>query len=154
MKRILLVLTASCTILLAEAQLKLTEKTINPGFVRAVELVLADFPYNYNHITGDLVLAQGEFEQFTSTVMLPGAETCIVGRYHSELDTTASWQALMYSNEEFDKAAEEYKQLYHQLKGCHLKMSDGSVYYLDGRYEEATDALPFVTSALDRKSVV
>jgi len=132
----------------ARAQQKPVEKPVTSGFVRAVEMVLSDYPSNYKHITGDLVLSQGEFEQYASTVMLPGSESCLVGRYHSTLDTTASWQAFMYSSEEFDLAAAEYKQLFHQLKDCHLKMSDGSIYYLDGQFEKATNDMPFVSSAL------
>jgi hypothetical protein len=59
---------------------------------------------------------------------------------------------VMYSSEEFENAAAQYKQLFRTLKGCHLKMSDGSVYYLDGKFEEATDDMPFVSSALTVQS--
>src|SRR5690349_24699085 len=97
MKRKVQVLFFMLPVIIAQAQVKTTEKTPNTGFLRAVEIVLADFPYNYNHITGDLVLSQGEFEQYASTVSLPGSLSCLVGRYHSELDSTASWQAVMYS---------------------------------------------------------
>jgi virulence-associated protein VapD len=72
----------------------------------------------------------------------------MIGVYHSELDTTASWQALMFRSEGFRQAATAYKRLYHQLKQCRLKMVDGSVYYLDGNYEEATEDNDFITSAL------
>jgi len=132
----------------ANAQIKSVDKTVQPAFIKAVEMVLGDFPYNYNHITGELLLAQGEFEQYASIVTLPGAESCLIGRYHSEVDTTASWQALMYNSEDFDQAAAHYRQLFYQLKSCHLKMSDGSVYYLDGKYETPSYDMPFTTSAL------
>jgi hypothetical protein len=148
MKRKVHLLFFMLAVIASKAQVKTAEKSSNPGFIKAVEIVLGDFPYNYHHITGDLLLMQGEVEQYASTVSIPGAQSCIIGRYHSELDTTASWQAVLYSNEEFENAATQYKQLFHQLKGCHLRMSDGSVYYLDGKYEDATEAMPFVSSSL------
>jgi len=137
---------------LVQAQPKTAEKTITPAFTKAVETILGDFPHNYKHITGDLVLAQGEWEHYASTITLPGAISCIVGRYHSVLDTTASWQALMFSSEEFNEAATVYKQLFHQLNACKVKMVDGSVYYLDGKLETATEAMDFVTSTFKVKT--
>lgn len=124
------------------------DKDPPPGFVKAVETILGDFPYNYRHITGDLVEATGDWHQYASTVNLPGSEACLVGLYHSELDTTASWQALMFRSETFGKAAAAYKHLYQHLKLCKLRMVDGSVYYLDGDYEEALEDVDFTTSAL------
>jgi hypothetical protein len=125
-----------------------SDKASSPGFVKAIETILSDFPYNYKHITGELVEATGDWQQYASTVSIPGAENCLIGQYHSELDTTASWQALMFRGETFEKAATAYKRLYHQLKQCHLRMVDGSVFYLDGDYEPATEDMDFVTSAL------
>ncbi|WP_315822057.1 hypothetical protein [Paraflavitalea speifideaquila] len=129
------------------AQLKM-DRDPSPGFIKAVETILGDFPYNYKHITGELVEATGDWHQYASTVILPGSETCVVGLYHSELDTTASWQALMFRSETFGKAAAAYKRLYQQLKLCRLKMVDGSIYYLDGDYEAASEETDFITSAL------
>ena len=129
------------------AQFKM-DKDPSPAFIKAVETILGDYPYNYRHITGELVEATGDWHQYASTVTLPGSESCLIGVYHSALDTTASWQALMFRSETFNKAASAYKRLYQQLKHCRLKMVDGSVYYLDGDYEEATEDLDFITSAL------
>lgn len=127
---------------------KRVKESSTPGFVRAMESILSDFPYNYKHITGDLVEATGDWQQFASTVMLPGSESCLIGVYHSELDTTASWQALMFRGETFSDAASAYRRLYRQLKLCHLTMVDGSAFYLDGDLEEAAEELDFVTSEL------
>ena len=147
MKRVTNLLLAIMAMLSVSAQPTLFNKT-TPGFSKAIETILGDFPYNYKHITGELVQKDGDHERFASTVTLPGAEHCLVGLYHSELDTTASWQALMLRAEEFDKAAKEYKRLYHQLNQCKLRMVDGSVYYLAGNFESVTEATDFVVSEL------
>lgn len=74
------------------------------AFPSAIDSVLRDFPYNLRHITGEEVLAQGEFENYASLVVVPEAQSCVVTRYHSADDTTASWQAKMFSSERISKA--------------------------------------------------
>ncbi len=143
-------LFTACTVVLtmqAQAQ-KAAEKstTSTPSFITAVEKILGDFPFNYKHISGELVLAEGDFERYASTVRLPGSTNCEVGLYHSALDTTASWQATMLQSEDFGKASKEYKRLYQQLKNCRLKMVDGSAYYLTGDYDPASEEKDFVVT--------
>lgn len=132
----------------ATAQLKLFEKKESPSFHKAVQLIIGDFPYNFKHITGHLVNKQGNVEQYASLITLPDAESCLIGRYHSVLDTTDSWQGLMLTTEEFNVAAKKYKWLYQQLKTCKLKTTDGSLFYMNGHYEAPTEEMDFVTSTL------
>jgi len=133
----------------AHAQLSLFKKDpANPGFGKAVEQILGDFPYNYKHLTGDLVLQEGELWHYAPTVSIPGAQSCVIAHYHSGLDTTASYQGFMYAAEDFEDAAKEYRRLYHQLKGCKLRMVDGSAYFLDGELDAPAEEKDFVVSLL------
>lgn len=118
------------------------------SFPAAINAVLKDLPYNLRNITGELVLAQGEFENYASIVELPGSENCIVTRYHSADDTTASWQAKMLSSDDFDQAAKAYHELFRKLQGCYLQLVDGSVVYLRGDWEPAKEGASFTTSTL------
>jgi hypothetical protein len=118
------------------------------AFPSAIDSVLRDFPYNLRHITGELVLAQGEFENYASLVVVPESQSCVVTRYHSADDTTASWQAKMFSSDNFDEANQEYQQLYRKLKTCYVKFVDGSVFYLEGQWEPAKSGASFTTSTL------
>src|SRR5262249_5430174 len=118
------------------------------SFHGVIDSVLRDFPYNLRHITGDLVLAQGEFENYASTVQLPGAESCTITRWHSVEDSTASWQAQMFKGEDFSAASRAYHELYRRLQGCYLRLVDGSVFYLAGEWEPAKEEAPFTTSTL------
>jgi hypothetical protein len=117
-------------------------------FSSVIEAVLHDFPYNLRNITGELVLAQGEFENYASTVALAGAGSCIVTRYHSVDDTTASWQAKMYTGDDFKKAAQEYHELYKKLQRCYVRLVDGSLVYVSGVWEPAKEEAAFTTSTL------
>ena len=128
------------------SQFKLTEK--NPAFSKAIESVLLEFPNNYRNITGPLIDAYAEFEHYASTVVFPGAESCIIGKYHSVRDTTASVQALMFRSENFEDAAKQYKALFRQLKSSEVKMVDGSNLYLNGQLEAPKEEADFIVSTL------
>src|ERR1700722_14464868 len=52
-------------------------------FPVAIDAILQDFRFNLRHITGELLLAQGEFENYPSLIAVPDAENCIVTKYHS-----------------------------------------------------------------------
>lgn len=117
-------------------------------FTGAIDSILRDFPHNLRHISGDLVMAQGEFENYASTVQLPGSADCIITRWHSTGDTTASWQAKMYSGDDFGAAEKCYRQLFHQLKGCYMRLQDSSLAYLNGDWNPAKEEAPFTSSTL------
>ncbi len=151
MKKILFTGIALLTIVYGYAQ---TSASIvkTPVFPSAMQQVLHDFPANFHHISGELVLKQAEIENYESLVRLPGSEACIVTRYHSVEDTTASWQAKMFRSEDFNTAALKYKTLYQQLKGCYLQLVDGSIIYLTSEYENPVEEKPFAVSTLRLKT--
>lgn len=118
------------------------------SFSKVMEAVVHDYPNNYRNISGDLVLEQAEIDNYVSLVQLPGASECVVTRYHSLEDTTASWQAKMFRSEDFKEASQRYKELYRQLKGCYLRLVDGSILYMNAEWESPTEEKPFVMSTL------
>jgi len=117
-------------------------------FSSVIGAVLNDFPQNLEHISGELLLAEGGSENYSSRLELPGSLNCSVTRYHSNYDTSASWQAKMPVHEEFEKAAREYQELYRKLQTCTLQLADGTVLYLKGKWEPARENIPFTTSSL------
>lgn len=118
------------------------------SFSIAIDSILRDFPNNLRNITGELVLAQGEFENYASMVELPGAENCTITRWHSIDDTTASWQAQMFKSDDFGEASKQYHELFRRLQRCYLKLVDGSIIYLNGDWEPAKEEAAFTTSTL------
>jgi len=117
-------------------------------FQMAIDTILRDFRFNLSHITGELLLAQGEFENYASLIAVPDAENCIVTKYHSTEDSTASWQVRMFSGGEYSEAVRRYQLLYCQLQTCYVKLADGSVFYLEGIWEPAREGAAFTTSTL------
>lgn len=120
----------------------------NTSFSRAFETVLMDYPNNFHNISGELLISQGEYEHYASTVTLPGALSCVVGRYHSIDDSTASWQAIMFRSEEYSVAEEEYRKLFRQLKSSPITVVDGSKYYLQGDLQPALESMDFNITTL------
>jgi hypothetical protein len=118
----------------------------------AIDTILRDFPCNLRHITGELVLAQGEFENYASMVQLADAGDCIITRWHSTGDTTVSWQAQVYTGDDFDAAEKRYHQLFRQLHQCYMRMPDSTLSWLSGDWEAPKEGVAFTTSTLQLKT--
>jgi hypothetical protein len=144
MKRSLLVAFLAIHVLSAYSQTNIFSRPAT--FSKSLQSVLEDYPNNFHNISGEPILEQGETEQYASTVQLPGAEACIIGRYHSVIDTTASFQAIMFRTEEFDEAAKQYKSIYKQLKASPMVMVDGSKLYFKSEFSEPDNAFDFTVS--------
>ncbi len=153
------VLTHADSLVLAEVGAWLVDSLLIPDehlkpavelmdFPAAIDAVLRDFPNNLRHISGSLELAQGEFENYSSLVLLPGAEKCIVTRWPSVEDSTASWQAQLFHGDDFNEAAKQYRLLFRKLQGCYVRLVDGSVVYLSGEWEPVKKGASFTTSTL------
>lgn len=120
----------------------------SPSFPSVIDAVLRDLPNNLRNITGDLVLAQGEFENYASVLALPESQHCTITRWHSTRDTTVSWQAAMLTTDNFGKADHAYQELYRKLQQCYIQLTDGTVVYLKGSWEPARESASFTTSTL------
>lgn len=117
-----------------------------------IDAVLQDFPNNLRHISGGLVMAQGEFENYASLLTPADAEDCMVTRWHSRRDTTASWQARIFTSDDYATAEKRYRRLYTQLKACHMTLADSSLIPLEGTWEPAKEEVAFTTSTLRLKT--
>ena len=117
-----------------------------------IDAVLQDFPNNLRHISGELVLAQGEFENYASVLTLQDAQDCIVTRWHSKRDTTASWQVKLFTSDDYAAAEKQYRRLYGQLKMCHMTLGDSSLVLLGGNWSPAKEGMAFTTSTLRLKT--
>ena len=124
------------------------DTTSTRSFPQVIDLVLRDFPNNLRNITGELVLAQGETENYTSTVALPESQNCTITHYHSTQDTTVSWQARMLVTDDFGKADHAYRELYHKLQQCYIQLMDGTIIYLKGTWSPAKESAPFTAGTL------
>ena len=145
MKKIMFAFVALLVAAAASAQTRFTSVR-EESFSKVMETVVHDFPKNFRSITGDLLVEQPETDDYASLVLLPGSSECVITRYHSMEDTTASWQAKMFRSEDFKEASQQYNELYKKLKNCYLRLVDGSIVYMNAEWEAPTEEKPFVMS--------
>jgi len=117
------------------------------SFSASLSTVVEHFQNNYLQIQGNMLPSDPDRDIFQSTVFLPGASKCVIYRFHSKEDSSAGWQAVLYSGEDFATAAKTYKQAFKQTK--QTKFKTGIVKNsFDGTYLEPSEDLRFTTSIL------
>ena len=120
----------------------------SPGFSAALEKIVLDFRNNFRNIQGDVLQKEGETEIYESAVKLPGAVDCKIIRFHSALDTTASWQATLYKGEEYNEAINAYQNTFNFVKKSRLRWVDGSNVSFSGSIQPARNDVRFTVSTL------
>ncbi|MBI3884002.1 MAG: hypothetical protein HY305_07310 [Sphingobacteriales bacterium] len=87
-------------------------------------------------------------EAYNSKVSLPGAIHNVIYRFHSSIDTTASWQAIFYEGDNYEAAAKAYKNLYKLIKNSSVKWVDNSQIGFSGQLMPPRESLRFTLSTL------
>ncbi|GGH67870.1 hypothetical protein HNQ91_001568 [Filimonas zeae] len=118
------------------------------GFNNALEKIVLDFRYDYKTIQGQQLSRETEVESYTSAVQLPGAKECVITRFHSKQDTTASWQGVMYRGDNYKEAVRVYKSLVRQVKRSQMQWLDNSAVYFLGDLEEPKEEVGFANTVL------
>jgi hypothetical protein len=108
---------------------------------------VASFQNNYYPIQGSALGAQADVDTYESKATVPGAAKTMLYRFHSVIDTTASWQAVMYSGYNFKEAAKIYKNIFRYVNKAHFKIDDFN-FGFSGDMEEPTESLRFSVSTL------
>ena len=119
----------------------------NNGFSTSLAKVVENYETNYLYIQGGALPSDDVRDIFLSSLSIPGASRCVIYRFHSTEDTTASWQALLYTGEDFKQASKVYTNTFKQMK--QIKFSAGGISNgLDGEMIAPTDAIRFTSSLL------
>ena len=129
----------------ATAQLKLPG-TGNPDLRQALEKVIGDYQKDFATLKGEVLNTNPQTIEYASLLEFKSAQGNTITR-HSGKNAVYSWQAQMFSAEEFDVAAKKYKSLYGQLKGMNLKLNRDYDYSLAGEYGKPDESKTFCSSA-------
>lgn len=117
------------------------------AFSQSLSTVVEHFQNNFHQIQGEMLPSDPDRDIFQSTVMVHGASKCMIYRFHSKEDSSASWQAILYSGEDFDAASKIYKQAFRQTRQTKFKI--GLEHYsFEGSLLEPTEDLRFTSSIL------
>lgn len=123
------------------AQLKLP--SIN-GVAADVRKVIEDYPSRFIHLMGEVVSQNTQSTDYKCNFPVKGAEESIVTRYSAKKEI-CSWQALMLTTEDFDKAKQKFKSLFNQLNNLAVEIGSNNKFHLKGRYEMPVEEMKFTS---------
>ena len=140
-KQVLLLCATFPLFIIAEAQLKLPV-TGNPDVRNALEQVITDFPKEFAALKGEVIANNPQSVEYESLLSFKSAEKNIIIQY-SGTQPVYSWQALMFTSEDFETAEKKYKALYSQLKNINIKLNRDYDYSLTGEYDKPEETKKF-----------
>jgi len=117
-------------------------------FSDSLTKIVVDFKTNFNLIQGQEMTPQLEMNVYQSKTTLPNALHCSVIRSHSRLDTSASWQAILYDGEDYNEAFKIYKDIFNQLKKSKIITSDKKPAKFVGDLQRPKESVRFASSEL------
>ena len=129
---------------LSQAQLKIPGLG-NPDVRNALEQVIGDFPLHFSTLKGEIINTNPQTVEYESLLTFKSAEKNIIVQ-HSGTQPVFSWQAVMFTAEEFADAEKKYKTLFNQLKGMNLKLNRDYDYSLAGDYDKPDESLFLVVA--------
>jgi hypothetical protein len=146
MRKILTLSLALLFIQVCKAQL-LNKAFPAGGFSPAIAKVVENYPNNYKDIQGELLPSDEDRDIFRSIIIPAGASQCVIYRFHSKEDSTASWQCILFEGEEFADAAKMYKNIVRQMKQLTFKVGETKNSFV-GETVDPKESLRFTTTIL------
>lgn len=122
------------------------------NFTDSLARVVTNFRSNFRHIQGKRLESGNHADIFQSKAGIPGSQNCIIYRYHSVIDSSASWQAVMYSGESYKEALRAYKNTYRLLKRAKLLPTDQIGMEFHGEMDEPKEGVSFAQTVLQAHS--
>ncbi len=129
------------------AQNKMPVLRVNNKIKPDIEKVARDYYGHFNDIKGEEISETINTIEYKSKIIPPGATESTIQEIKG-LQNVYSWQATMLQTEDFEKAAEKYKQIYNQLNGANLLMDDNKLWKFKGAYDAPDETRAFASSIL------
>ena len=117
-----------------------------PVFSENLAKITQAFRNNYYSIQGEQLPSQDDMDTYRSNVSMPGAKQALIYRFHSKVDTTASWQCLLYAGDNFREALKAYKNACRDVNRTKVILGDNAAATYKGKIEEPEEGLRFVSS--------
>lgn len=125
----------------ANAQLRLPG--IN-GVSNDVKKVIEDYPNRFINLMGEVVAENTQSTDYQCNFKVNGAEEAIITRYSAKKEV-CSWEAVMLTTENFEKAKQKFKSLFSQLNNLSVSMGDAKNFHLKGKYETPQESIKFTS---------
>lgn len=135
---LMLVLSVSSS----SAQLKSPQDN---AFQADVQNVILDYPNSFQHYIGNEIVNNPQSTDYASLLKIRGAEECTITKYASKKRNRYSYQAVMLTTDDFEKAKETFDMYYNRLNNVSFRFASQS-YNLSGVYERPTEENKFTTT--------
>ena len=126
---------------LSNAQLKLP--VLNNGIGSDIKKVVADYPNQFNNLLGEIIVKNPQSTDYKCNFMANGAESTTVTQYTAKNKVVCSWEAVMLTTENFDKARQEFRKLFSHLNRLPVSIGTGQSYQLKGTYDQPVEEKSF-----------
>lgn len=123
----------------SHAQLKLP--AIN-GVSSDVKKVIEDYPNRFINLMGEVAVENTQSTDYQCNFKVNGAEESFVTRYSAKKEV-CSWQALMLTTENFEKAKQKFKSLFNQLNNLPVNIGEAKNLHLKGQYKSPDEDKKF-----------
>jgi len=145
-KIILLLLTIFLMQVSTKAQLIKPAQAPSP-FTENLGKVIQSFRNNYYQVQGELLSSVEDVDTYRCSVSIPGSKRSVIYRFHSREDTTAGWQASMYSGDNYNAAVKSYKETCRLVSKGKFNIQGNAAAGFSGKTEMPEGTLRFVSSA-------
>jgi len=148
-KTLVLITTSFLIFGYARAQLKLLP---GGGIGSDIKKVVTAYPNHFSSITGDQIEEDLQSASYECTFNAAGAEKTTISRYSAKANNVYSWQALMLTSEDFDKARQKFRALYNQLNNLSVSTGPSAGGNLQGTYESPAEEKKFTSVVFSIKT--
>ncbi len=105
-----------------------------------VKKVIDDYPNHFDNLLGSVIIQNPQSTDYQCNFKVSGAEESIITRYTGKRNTISSWQTLMLTTDNFQKAKNKFRSLYGQLNDLAKETM-----YLKGVYESPVEEKKFTS---------
>ena len=113
-----------------------------------IEKVASDYYVHFENLKGEIIDETVHTIEYRSKLLPHGAIESSITR-QKNLQDVYSWQAVMITTEDYNKAEEIYKELYKQLNGSVMVVQGRRQFKLQGVYDIPGEDRGFTSSILE-----
>ncbi|MES1219148.1 MAG: hypothetical protein ABUT20_26820 [Bacteroidota bacterium] len=115
------------------------------AFQADVENVILDYPNSFQHYKGDEIVNNPQSVDYAALLKIRGAEECTITKYPAKKRDRYSYQAVMITTDEFEKAKSTFDSYYNRLNKVSVRFANQS-YNLAGQYQSPTEEKKFTNT--------
>jgi hypothetical protein len=124
---------------LVPAQIKLP---VANGFTADLKKVIEDYPSRFIHLMGEMKAQHEQTTEYFCNLKVNGAEEATIIRYSSKREGVVSWEAVMFTSDDFEDAKKKYKSYFNQLNNLGVTLGKDH-FRIRGSYENPAEENKF-----------